>query len=61
MVTGVQQAAMLNIDETSWEEQAPKRPADTCKHCAITPLCRIYEISDPTCEDETINEEADNE
>ena len=39
----------------------PKRPSDTCKHCAITPLCRIHEISDPTCEDETNNEEADNE
>jgi len=31
----------------------PKRPSETCKHCAITPLCRIYELDDPDNDDES--------
>jgi ATP-dependent helicase/nuclease subunit B len=34
----------------------PKRPSDTCKNCALTPLCRIHEISDPTDETDTSEE-----
>ncbi len=36
----------------------PKHPAITCKNCAITPLCRIHETIDPSCE-EDIKEDVD--